>query len=789
MMSRTNYSTKFIYTGLSFKMTSLSQEENNKSKSDFRISKKTKDSWKFFSNLKSMKNLKRSKSLENLQLLISPNKNNLNYVPISNRNSIIRFNKAHTLRENVNEINRMIKRRKLEKEEYFNNIFNTILINESKKFRTNIYITGGGIKSMRNNSQSIILDKNQGGEEFLPKNKKYISNFDNNSSSLDNPNINVDTRFNSNLLNNESNFLNDTKKNSNHSQTLYPMVNSTYGNFNYIPNINIKKREDENLVFFDKKSNDNKKNIPGITKMRMEINDLIFNNDYKLKSEFTEIEKKINKFKIIQSNQDLELKKILIKEENHFDEKIDKVKEFTKQLEKRFIKYSERMKLYQDFLSIKRKEMKKELISLEKNIEGKYIEIEKISLDIIKMQNELESLVDKRNFLLQIKEKYKKSKTYYEELLIKDSRKLIVGNLLFSLDILKHTHNKAMIDFLKSVTEIKEKINDKILNVDNIKPDLYISNTFLKKEIKPIFDSVEDFNHLYNFLKEKIIIYLKRAEIDKKKISEMKNEYEDNYLNMKDYLGEEISEKEIKRKNIINKNKVLIDTYNYYKNNVLKKINDVAVKSISFKNKINQKRFINIENDLGEKYSKELKMYKYGGILLFKKLIKLIKYYSIFNYDNSSYYLNIFDDKKLEIVLNVDINDFNDDNITLIGRYILLLVSKYEKICKYILNKHQIYLLDDKNKQIIKDKQNKINNLRRLQISNEIKNLVKKKKINEINKIIEKSNKAIEYIPNRLNYDGQFKKNKLQQINKEKIINVNKQNNMEKEFDDFTKYN
>ena len=789
MMSRTNYSTKFIYTGLSFKMTSLSQEENNKSKSDFRISKKTKDSWKFFSNLKSMKNLKRSKSLENLQLLISPNKNNLNYVPISNRNSIIRFNKAHTLRENVNEINRMIKRRKLEKEEYFNNIFNTILINESKKFRTNIYITGGGIKSMRNNSQSIILDKNQGGEEFLPKNKKYISNFDNNSSSLDNPNINVDTRFNSNLLNNESNFLNDTKKNSNHSQTLYPMVNSTYGNFNYIPNINIKKREDENLVFFDKKSNDNKKNIPGITKMRMEINDLIFNNDYKLKSEFTEIEKKINKFKIIQSNQDLELKKILIKEENHFDEKIDKVKEFTKQLEKRFIKYSERMKLYQDFLSIKRKEMKKELISLEKNIEGKYIEIEKISLDIIKMQNELESLVDKRNFLLQIKEKYKNSKTYYEELLIKDSRKLIVGNLLFSLDILKHTHNKAMIDFLKSVTEIKEKINDKILNVDNIKPDLYISNTFLKKEIKPIFDSVEDFNHLYNFLKEKIIIYLKRAEIDKKKISEMKNEYEDNYLNMKDYLGEEISEKEIKRKNIINKNKVLIDTYNYYKNNVLKKINDVAVKSISFKNKINQKRFINIENDLGEKYSKELKMYKYGGILLFKKLIKLIKYYSIFNYDNSSYYLNIFDDKKLEIVLNVDINDFNDDNITLIGRYILLLVSKYEKICKYILNKHQIYLLDDKNKQIIKDKQNKINNLRRLQISNEIKNLVKKKKINEINKIIEKSNKAIEYIPNRLNYDGQFKKNKLQQINKEKIINVNKQNNLEKEFDDFTKYN
>ena len=787
MMSKTNYPKKFAYSGLSFKMTSLSLEDNNKSKSDFKISIKAKDSWRFYSNLKSMKNLKRNKSLENIQLLFSPNRNNLNYIPISNKYSIIKFNKAHTLRENKNEIRRMIKRRKLEKEEYFNNIHNTILINESKKFRSNIYITGGGINSIRSNSQSIILDRNQ-NSDFLPKKKKYISHLDNNSSSLENPNINVDTRFNSNLLNNESNCLNDTKKNSDRSQTLYPLVNN-FSNNNYIPNINIKKNQDENLISFIGKGNDNKKNIQDITKMRMELNDLIFNNDYKLRGEFTELEKKINKYKIIQNNQDLELKKSLIKEENYFDKKIDKLKEFKKQLENEYIKYSERMNLYQDFLSMKIKEMKKELKSLEKNIEGKYIEIEKISLDIIKIQNILESLVDKRNFLLQIKEKYKSPKSSYEELLIKDSKKLYVGNLLFSLDILKHTSNKIVIDFLKSVTEIKEKINEKILNIDNIKPDLYISNTFLKKETKPIFDSVEDFIHLYNFLKDKSINYLKRAEIEKMTISKMKKEFEDNYFNMKDHLGEEILEKEIQRNNIIHKNKVLIDTYNYYKNNILKKINDVAVKQISIKNKIDQKRFINIENDLGEKYSKELKMYKYGGILLLKKLIKLIKFYSIFNYDNSSYYLNIFDDKKLEIVLNVDINDFNDNNITLIDRYRLLLVSKYEKICKYILNKHQIYLLDDKNKQIIKDKRYEINNLRRLQISNEIKNLVKKKKNQEINKIIEKSNKAIEYIPNRLNYDGHFKKNRLQQINKEKITSYNKKHYMEKEFNDFTKYN
>ena len=173
MMSKTNYPKKFAYTGLSFKMTSLSLEDNNKSKSDFKISKKAKDSWRIYSNLKKMKNLKRNKSSENIQLLFSPNRNNLNYIPISNGYSIIKFNKARTLRENTNEISRMIKRRKLEKEEYFNNIHNTILINESKKFRSNIYITGGGINSIRSNSQSIILDRNQ-NSDFFPKNKKYI---------------------------------------------------------------------------------------------------------------------------------------------------------------------------------------------------------------------------------------------------------------------------------------------------------------------------------------------------------------------------------------------------------------------------------------------------------------------------------------------------------------------------------------------------------------------------------------------------------------------------------------
>ena len=793
-MSKANYSKKFIYTGLSFKKTSLSQEENEKSKSDFKISKKTKDSWKIFSSLKSMKNLKRNKSLQNIDSYFTPNKNNLNYVPICNNYSILKFNKAPTLRDNIKEINKIMKRKKLEKEEHFNNIFHTILINESRKFRSNIYITGGGLLSKINNSQSILFDRNK-SKEYSIKNKKYISLLENNSSFIDNPNINVDTGFNSNSLYNESNYLNNTRKNNIRSLTQYPLVNNLSNNLNSFLKININKYEYENLSSFRKKcykennkiNNVNKK-IKNINKMRMEINSLIF-NDYKFRGEFSNLEKKMIKFKVIQKIQDLKLKNILLKEENQFNKKIDKIKNLKNQLENKYIIYSEKMNLYLDFLIIKIKEMKKELILLEKNIEGKYIDIEKLTLDIIRSQNELESIVEKRNFLLQVRQHYRNPKSYYEELLIKDSRKLFVGNLLFNLDILRHTQNKAVIDFLKIISEIKEKIDEKILKIDNINPDIYISKNFIKNNLDPIFESVEEFLHLYTLVKDKSINYLKSSEIEKKNLSKMKKDFEENYLNGNNYLEEEIMEKEIERKKVISKNKVLENTYNYYKDNILKKINDVTVKSLSLKNKINQKRFINIDNDLKEKYNKQLKLCKYGGILLLKKLIELIKYYSVFDYDNSHYYLNIFDDKKLEIVLNAEIDEFNDNNIGLIDRYLLLLVSKYEKICKYVLNKHQIYLLNDKNKKIIKDKEYEINNMRRLQISNELKNLTKKKKIEEIKKIIEKSNKSIKYVPTRINCDAQFKRNKVQQINKEKIMSLNEKNYFEKEFNDLTKYN
>ena len=779
-MSKTNYSNKFIYTGLSFKKTSFSQEDNEKT--ELKNYRTKNDTWEFFKNLKRLKNLKlkRAISLQNINnKLLTPNNHNPNYVPIIDKYSIIKFNKAPNLRQNKKEINKIITKKKLSKIEDFNNIFNTILINESKLFRSNLYITGGGINTFRSNSQSIIFDKNL-SKELGPQRKKFTSIYqNNNSTSLDIANLNVDTNLNSNSLNNESNIFNETRKNNNNK--LYPMVNKS------ITRLIIKQNDGDNPSSFRGKdlSNDISQ-IKNISRMRMEINDALFNN-LKSRGEFSKLEKKMIKFKVCQKIQDIKFKTILNREEYHIDQKYDKIINLKNKFTNKYIIYSEKMNSYLGFLSNKIKEIKTYLKITDKQIKDYIVQIEKIILEIVKKQTELESLVDKRNFLIQIKEKFKGPPTHYLELLIKDSKKLYIGNYFLTLNILKQTKNKAIIDFIGKVLDIKRKIKENELNKDNLLPDVYISNSFIK--LDPIFESVDEFIHLYNFLKDKSINYLIRAENEKKVISKIRKNFEENYLIDDDYVINEIYKKEIERKNVLHKNKVLVDTYNFYKNNILKNLNDVSFKALDFENKIKQKRMINLDNELKDKYEKQIKKNKYGGLLLFKTLVKYVKFFTQFKYDKSEYYINLFDDRKLEIVFNININEFNDDNISLISRYLLILITKYEKVCKYIMNKHQIYLLNEKNEKIIKSKSDEINTARKIQISHEIKNLIKRKKNEKIKKIIEKSNKAITYIPNRKNYEEKAKKNKAKKEKLEKIISYNKKYYLENEFNNLVKFN
>ena len=705
------------------------------------------------------------------------NSQNQNYVPINDKYSIIRFNKAPSLKENQKEINRMIKKRKLKKIEDLNNIYNNILINESKLFRSSLYITGGGIKNRKiNNSKSIKLNRSQSHNDFMDKSKRYK---DNSSLSIDNFNVNNESIYNSNsLYNNESNFLSDNRKSNNRTQ--YPMLSNSAKS---ISKMNIKLMEKDRLILPKNNNEINKNTISG---MRIEINNVIFKK-LKGRRQFPELEKKMIKFKVWQNIQIKKLNEFMKKRKSFIDQK-DKLINLKNLMEIKYNIYSEEMKKYLIFLFDKENEIKSELEIYKEKIKVINSELEKLILELVKKQTELEPLVEKRNLLLQIKQRFKNPPSYYEELLIKDSKKLLVGNSFLNLEVSKQIKNKNVIKFIGSFLELKLKIEENKMYSSDLKSDLYISNNFIKDEkVDPIFPTVDDFIKLYNNLKEKSINYLKSVDAMNKNIYNLKEKYELSFIE-NNFIEKEIEEKEKERDKIINKNKMLMNSYNLIRENILKKKDDLIIKSYHIKNKFAKTRIINIDSHLNETYEREIKNYKYRGILLLKKLIEFLKFFSNFKYDNSDYYISLFKEMNLKSALNIDIKEFNDHNVSLINEYILVLISSYERVCKYILNKQRIYLLNEKNKEFIKEKKNEINILKKKEISKELREIIKKKKLDDIKKIIDKSNKSIVIIKNNLNTDNKMKRNKVLKINNEKIISYNKKNYLENEFNNLAKY-
>ena len=74
-------------------------------------------------------------------------------------------------------------------------------------------------------------------------------------------------------------------------------------------------------------------------------------------------------------------------------------------------------------------------------------------------------------------------------------------------------------------------------------------------------------------------------------------------------------------------------------------------------------------------------------------------------------------------------------------------------------------------------------------MSNELRKIIKKKKNEDILKFIEKSNQSIVYCGNKINIDSRMKRNRVQKMNKEKILSFNKKNYLENEFNDLVKFN
>ena len=768
-MSKTHYSKKFGSSGLSLRKTNFSKDEldNVTELKIFNKTKKSKESWKIFINLKKVK------TPNNKNLLLTRNKfqKNNSYIPLINSKiSIIQNNKVPSLVDNQREIAKFIKKEKLKQKKELDNLYNTLLLSESKLFRTSLYLTKTPIKLNHSNSNSnFSIKKNKKFFNFHPiKNNNEITG----STSVEIIKSNLE-KSNSmiNMNNSETKFL-------------FPALDKNKINLNLITN-----KVNKNLFFKTITKNmldelSMSRNFNNYSKIAEEINEILF-NELKNKNDYAQLGKKIMIFNIISEIQNNKLKDILSMEEYNYDKKYDKLIKLRKISDNKFISFSESMNNYLQFLSDKILEHKKELSLYYNQIKELDDELEIIIIKIVKYQANLEYLVERRNFLLLIKDKLSNPSSYYEEILIRDSKKLLVGDAIFNLKITKLIKNKSLMVFNDSYLEIKEKIHENLLDINHILSDSANANID-----KQLFGGVDKFIQIYKNLENKNLKYLKQLDNIRKQRDKLKRKYEKEIQLNKGTFGEELKTKEDELKKLIKQNEILLTTHNYYKETIIKSF--ITKKNNSNNNYISkssrEKKISSIDLNSMKKYYEQLEKYKYDGLLLLHKLIELMKNLSHIKYDKNSYISQIFEDKNLKMILNLNTHKFSQEKILSINNYIITLISKYEIICKYIVNKNEIYSSNKKVEEFIKEKKMKLILLKKKENSEILRKIINIKKLEDKKKIIEKASKRSSYIPNRVCPENSAKRNKALGDIQKKILIDNKNNFLENEFNGFVNY-
>ena len=754
-MSKTYYSKKFRKTGLSFKPTNLSNQECENF-TDLRISQNNntkKETWKIFINLKKINNPFGIKTPNS-------NKNNFNYIPPINKMAIIKKNKAPSLNENQKEIIKFIKKRKLKQNQKINNLFNSLLINESKLFRNNLYITQSENKLLKSNS-NLKVKMNKTEKVFHPNKNKFKNNNNNlrnssknneitGSTSVEYNNMNNDTKYSFPFFNKENSILNQKKKNNTFYKSMYKSMSN----------------------FMKSKSNDD------FSKIRFEINDAIFNK-VKNVNDFCLMGKKKMKFNLINNIQNDKLKKISAQEDYDYDDRINKLIKLKDIIDDSYRAFAEKMNNYLNYLSIIIREHRKKLNILDKQIKDIENDLEVIILNIVDNQTQLEYLVERRNFLLLIKQRFGNPPSYYEELLIRDSKKILVGDAICDLKVIKLIKSKKVMVFNNSFLEVKERINKNLLNINNIIK--YSDGPIIENQL---FGSVDEFIQLYKNLESNNLKYLDDEAFAEKQIYKLKKKYEEESSLANNIKDEEIIKKEKELEQLMSKNEILERTYNYYR--------EIIIKSMDIKNNnsINpkEKKISSLDLNSLKKYRKQLEKYKYDGLMLLHKLIELLKNLSHIKYDKSNFLTEIFSDEQMKSILNLNLHKYNKAKLKPINSYIILLISKFELIYKYIINKNDIYSLNKKNKEFIKEKKLELTMIKKKEISEELRQIIKEKKIEDINKLIDKSNKISPYIPNKITPEDSVKRSKALKIINRKILANSKNNYLENEFNDLIKY-
>ena len=189
-------------------------------------------------------------------------------------------------------------------------------------------------------------------------------------------------------------------------------------------------------------------------------------------------------------------------------------------------------------------------------------------------------------------------------------------------------------------------------------------------------------------------------------------------------------------------------------------------------------------------YDKIIEKYNKKGILLFEKLLTMIKNFFDLNYKeygiDKGY--RMLGKNYLNKILKLNLKNIKNLSTLLINEYTLSLLKIYENICEFVKYKDAIYGSIEENKKIIHKKKEEIQIQRKLKNSRNIRQLAEEKRINGVKKILEKNNSNNIFFKKILD-ENIVLKNKIIKNKSFAEIDRYKKNFKEKEFQFYVGYN
>ena len=726
----------------------------------------------------------------------------------------IHLNKAPTLYYNKKYIIQLINKSKLNKKYAYDNFYNISLLRNFKLYQNRKHYSNDKLTDKKNIDNKNICEINNKSSDNITLNTFNIS-YDGNilNNSLNNSSLilygnSSKNRSNSkdedNIKDSKEPFPSLTKRDSNNHYHKSQKINQNMEQIGksimmtVLPNIQLTYRNRPNMHFNYSTFESNNEDISlanfETRKIKAQIIETLKSSS-KTPHQFTNLEKKIAKIKYYQNIQTNNLKNILKSDKFNIQKYIDYLNKLIHKYNNIWENYKRDLNDYIIFLIDEKNIIQKDL---EKSMQQKkkiVRIIEKLLIQSVKKQKRLEHLVNIRNFLLQVKLRLGKQPPYFKSLLLRDSRKLELGNIILNSGV--GTRNNDVFDFLDSFSLLnlvqfpeispsnltKKIVGKKISNKRKSKiiigyysmpkeiKQKYISkenllndkNNYIPKKGEIFFDSSDKFLDIIQNLEEKNLILLNNINEIKNSSEIYKQQYNDIFSKIEEEdskLDSIIFEKMKILNRIKEKYKILESKYNSLVNLEFDENNNHTKKLVQNKAK---STFVDINFFKMVNYLNLLKEYKYNGLLLLEKLIKYIKNFFSQNYEDYDIErcYKIVGMVRFNNILNLNKKSFNEKNKFMIYDYTLKLLAIYEDICVHIKNKEKLYESDTKNKIYIQKKREEVQSLRKINNAREMRELLEEKRLKGIKKLLDKWNLPVKNTHKKVVEKYNFKFNKI----------------------------